>query len=103
MEIWKEGHGVQAKGGAEGGLLESQHCREGCLPSAGSLQLLFKAERSPPAPPEGRRLAGLLMGSVMGCTRDTAFAAINTWRMSSKQALMIGSELLICYSVEWKI
>lgn len=50
MEIWKEGHGVQAKGGAEGGLLESQHCREGCLPSAGSLQLLFKAERSPPAP-----------------------------------------------------
>lgn len=35
----------------------------------------------------------------MGCKRNAVVAAINTWRMRSKQGIMIGSELLICYSL----
>lgn len=43
------------------------------------------------------------MGSLLWAVKETAvFAAINTWRMSSKQGIMIRSELLICYSASGK-
>lgn len=95
------------KGGAEGRFLESLHCRGemGCWPPAGSLQLLFKVERfSARLPARGKKDdEGELMGSLLWAVKETAvFAAINTWRMSSKQGIMIGSELLICYSVSGK-